>query len=102
MGVYVPGMEIPDDCRICPMLDYRDGVTKCGIIEEVLARDYKPIPFDGVPDWCPLIEVKTPHGRLIDVDDLVTDAEYDEMECNYVSYSSAAIRCAEALIEEES
>lgn len=24
-----------------------------------------------IPDWCPLIEIPTPHGRLIDADELV-------------------------------
>ena len=25
-------------------------------------------PFDFRPDWCPIVEVKEPHGRLIDAD----------------------------------
>ena len=25
------------------------------------------------PDWCPLIEIKTPHGRLIDADELINE-----------------------------
>ena len=30
-------------------------------------RIYAPYG-EGRPDWCPLIEVPTPHGRLIDAD----------------------------------
>jgi hypothetical protein len=30
-------------------------------------RIYAPYG-EGRPDWCPLIEIPTPHGRLIDAD----------------------------------
>ena len=30
------------------------------------------VPYgEGRPDWCPLIEVPTPHGRLGDLDELI-------------------------------
>jgi hypothetical protein len=31
-------------------------------------------PYEGYrPDWCPIIEIKTPHGRLIDADALINE-----------------------------
>jgi hypothetical protein len=29
------------------------------------------------PLWCPLVEVPTPHGRLIDADEIVKDLRHD-------------------------
>jgi len=28
------------------------------------------MPFDGRPEWCPLVEVAEPHGDLLDRDDI--------------------------------
>lgn len=60
---YIVSRDIPKGCEHCPF----NGHTKCRIM---------PIGFDEYPlvgrrqDWCPLIEVKTPHGRLGDLDEL--------------------------------
>ena len=72
MGIYIKGMEMPKDCRECKMLTYysTSGCSMCDISGNALARNFKPIPFDGRPDWCPLVEIPEPHGRLIDGDAL--------------------------------
>jgi hypothetical protein len=62
MGVYNPLLDMPVSCAEC---DTRGG-SKC-----FLSRQ---LPYDAVlrcrhPD-CPLVEVKVPHGRLIDADEL--------------------------------
>lgn len=58
MGVYVKDMEMPQKCGTC---DFRVNDFTClassGAVLKVL---YKR------PDWCPLVEVKEPHGRLLD------------------------------------
>ena len=60
MSVLVKGMSIPDNCELCAF------ETECGFC---LA---KPDNFCGDtndrkrPEWCPLVEVPEPHGRLID------------------------------------
>lgn len=66
MGLYIPNMEKPASCRACPFnLATIDEVTK-----EVARRCFitwrKIAPLQA----CPLIEVQTPHGRLIDADAL--------------------------------
>ena len=72
MGVYIKGMKMPKDCRECPMqVYYSSGKTWCKSTDMILSEDYKPIPFDGRPEWCPLVEVPEPHGRLIDADALM-------------------------------
>ena len=52
MGVYIKGMKMPKDCNAC-FLDLYDRQTYCR---------------NGEKSLCPLIEVKTPHGKLIDAD----------------------------------
>ena len=69
MSVLVKGMEMPEDCRNCPFEMYymNCGETKCRATGKILADFYKPIPFEGRAEECPLVEVP-PHGRLIDAD----------------------------------
>lgn len=64
MGLYIPSAEYPESCercdfirgfqnRFCPFLNI--------YLEQMINQDSKAIHKD-----CPLIEVVTPHGRLID------------------------------------
>jgi len=71
MSVLVKGMEMPKDCRECRLMEYHSnlGETWCAPAVELLAVNFESIPFDGRPDWCPLVELK-PHGDLIDRNDL--------------------------------
>ena len=52
MGVYVKGMEMPNDCMECPFSDYEAWCLIPGVIQ----------------GHCPLVEVPEPHGDLIDRD----------------------------------
>ena len=95
MGVYIKGMEMPNECRDCRMMVYHEntGKTWCSPADAILAEGYKPIPFDDRPDWCPLVEVKEPHGRLIDA-----DKAYDAMtyEMCGTGFQSRALRVLES------
>ena len=75
MSILINDMEMPeccDKCRFCvngftdeaPM--YECGVQSYDNVSVLVESGGKP--FDFRPDWCPLIEVPTPHGRLIDAD----------------------------------
>ena len=61
MSVLVKGMKMPRDCKHCKIAFYDEVYgTICpfiGIAFEVDAKRQKT---------CPLVEVPTPHGRLID------------------------------------
>ena len=62
MSVLVKGMEMPANCFLCK-LSYMSGERLfCSAMknEEVLRSK--------IASNCPLIEVPTPHGRLIDAD----------------------------------
>ena len=60
MSIIVKGMKMPDNCGECPMICEDDlcRITKGG-------RTIKERP-----PHCPLADVPTPHGRLIDADAL--------------------------------
>lgn len=79
MSVLIKGMDMPSECRGCKLMDYdiNTGKTWCFPADAILAEDYKSIDFDGRPDWCPLVEVKEPHGDMIDRDELIKDLEHD-------------------------
>jgi len=72
MSVLIRGMEMPNECRNCRMSVYHGntGKTWCTPADAILADGYKPVPFDGRPDWCPLVELPEHHGDLIDADEL--------------------------------
>jgi len=74
MSILIKGMEIPGSCVEC-------GVEWC--------ERWKGLIIAGMsiakarPSDCPLVEVPTPHGRLIDADEFFDkippgDIEHDE------------------------
>lgn len=64
MGVYIKGLEMPKfckNCRFCVNMNEYPFLA-CFITQ-------KGIPFDtDKMGNCPLVEIKTPHGRIIDAD----------------------------------
>ena len=76
MGVYIKGMEMPNNCQECVCINdeyfYCQAVGRQPQDENIISQR---------PDWCPLVEVPT-HGRIIDADALA-DNWY---------YASAALR----------
>ena len=61
MGIYMLKAEMPHDCCEC----YHKHAC-----ERYWARlgTSELIPWDSRDDNCPLVEVKNPHGRLIDIE----------------------------------
>ena len=54
MSILIKGMEMPENCDTCPLSKWDSTNEK----------------FYCIFDNCPLVEVPTPHGRLIDADAL--------------------------------
>ena len=74
MGFYV-NLEMPKDCPMCPFAHYDmfNIVTGCDITSGkrwAVKNDKDYAESSTRPDWCPLIEVPEPHGRLIAADAL--------------------------------
>lgn len=66
MGVYIKGMEMPKDCPLCPLAHYNalQEFTGCEITRWYF--DSETMATSTRPSFCPLVEIPTPHGRLID------------------------------------
>ena len=93
MAVLIEGINRPTEPRKCKFFDIDPlGVRKpfCAI-QSVC---------DGL-ESCPLIEVPTPHGRLIDADELEKDAEWSDYYDEYTAYSEYQIGHAPTIIEAE-
>lgn len=96
MSVLIKGGVMPLTCEECPCYDNNDyscNVTGRGVIE------YR---FDGRPDGCPLVEVPTPHGDLIDRDDVIDEINRITFSNPY-DYNTAydIVKEADTIIEAE-
>lgn len=73
MSVLIKGMEMPESCKecqvsfgygndeYCPFLFEPNDAIEDGLM-------WKECPKEGRLADCPLVEIPTPHGRLIDAD----------------------------------
>lgn len=67
MSILIKDIGMPLMCDECPCYnesDYSCNATGRGVIE------YR---YDGRPDNCPLVEIPTPHGDLIDSADIIDE-----------------------------
>ena len=75
MSILIKGMEMPQRCGQCKLF-HAEQPMYC-----IVDKNYRTVgaPY-GMPrpDWCPLVEVKEPHGRLIDARPTVIEAEGSE------------------------
>ena len=96
MSIIVRGMEMPTDCRECRLMEYlcSTGETWFVPAERILTIDFKPIPFDGRPDWCPLVELPEKHGRLFDTDEVVKCLEESEPDCKEKAWAIGLVEWA--------
>ena len=69
--VLIKGMEMPKDCDNCRF--YNDDFDYANCEATGSSRGYTWHPFGQRMPNCPLVEVPTPHGRLIDVDRLIRE-----------------------------
>ena len=74
MSVLIKGMEMPENCFECPCCrhDSVDGIKakQCNLTLDVFDANYFE-RWNSRAQNCPLVEVKTPHERLIDADKLM-------------------------------
>ena len=77
MSVIVKGMEMPENCCQCEWHEYYvGGVDWCHA-----CRKTGTMPIDnaelGRAKDCPLFEIPSKHGRLIDADELMNESRKD-------------------------
>lgn len=71
MGVYIKGMEMPKNCESCQFRRCISDLIMFGWVGcQLDVGMAKKESFKGRHPDCPLVEVKAPHGRLIDADAL--------------------------------
>ena len=85
MSVLIKGMEMPALCQECDL--YIDGACYAKGY-----RDYQSIMDMSKPDDCPLIEVPTPHGELVDRNGLM-DTYADRLTAVAERYSPDSSEC---------
>lgn len=72
MSVIIKGMDMPESCRDCKLVDseYCTCVPMGFYNDDYYVGNYdkERAPF------CPLVEVPTPHGKLIDADAMLKAA----------------------------
>ena len=77
MSILIRDMAMPTKCSECNFcvngFTEEAPVYECAALGgenvSVLVDDHGK-PFDFRPDWCPLVEIPVPHGRLVDKDKL--------------------------------
>ena len=101
MSVIVKNMEMPKNCRTCPMLFDGHSYRWCNITGESLGIEETD---NGRDEYCPLIELP-PHGRLIDADELKSKFRHgngdDDADSAWISTIRRFITQAETIIEAE-
>ena len=76
MSVLIKGMTRPKNCFECHLTKWvDDGCAGCWADDKIHNASR--------PDDCPLVEVKEPHGRLIDGDALKETLDYYICEANW-------------------
>jgi len=91
MAVYIKGMEMPKNCECCEFA-YWSNLKQANVCEmsddAVLTRAMTFKDVTARPDFCPMTEVKE-HGRLIDADAIIQQAQKYEDEGNTFCLDSA-------------
>ena len=84
MSILIKGMEMPKCCSKCDLRVIAIGLDfQCAISGETV-DDY----YSSRHPKCPLVEIPTPHGRLIDADALMEcrlePNHYEELKDGYI------------------
>ena len=116
MSVYVKGMKMPESCGECKMhFLSSDSYVCCQITDRIpksvdrfcdsktdLDARKKSIMSVKRQEWCPLVEVPEPHGRLIDADSLNLDYEVEMADDWNTAHEIAnCVKYAPTVIEAE-
>ena len=79
MSILIKDMDIPQKCGQCKLY-HAEHPMHCMAVE---GHRTVGAPY-GMPrpDWCPLIEIPTPHGRLVDIKS-VEDRKFTTVRTEY-------------------
>ena len=98
MSVLIKDMKMPEDCDNCPLSFLNTiGILECPFVDHEGYVGYRP-------GDCPLVEVKEPHGRLVDSEIAVKRAiscldSFDHVPTSLMEKIADAIRSASVEVE---
>lgn len=78
MSTLIKGMKMPRNCGEC-RLRWRSVITDMDTCKVLLKDIWKADLLTGRLEDCPLAPVPTPHGPLIDADEIIEVQMFDEM-----------------------
>lgn len=95
-SVMIKGMGMPNGCYDCPILQSCDGCFdfECPFNSYLLWHNAEDV-IRYRPDSCPLVEIPTPHGRLIDENELLRH------KYGFSQTARVIIKTTDAVIEAE-
>ena len=73
--ILIKNMKMPARCELCPFSGI-SGIS-CELVSCTFTGKHRLFNDGQYIEDCPLIEVPTPHGRLIDADALKEDCRYE-------------------------
>lgn len=101
MSVIIKGMKMPKSCDSCDLIQFDDEELEAHCPLSPYYR-WCGTPPDYRPEGCLLVEVPTPHGDLVDRDDLTDEINRVTFAERYdynVAYN--IVTDAETIIEAE-
>ena len=100
MSTVIKGLSMPKNCLLCPCC-VGEGIG-AGRQHYCQAIDDEPCVSETYrPKNCPLIEIPTPHGRLIDADKLMQWIEHAFGDKDIVKLVANIIKRQPTIIEAE-
>jgi hypothetical protein len=101
MSILIKGMEMPKSCDSCDLIQFDDEELEAHCPLSPYYR-WCGTPPDYRPEGCQLVEIPTPHGDLVDRDDLIDEINRVTFVKRYdynVAYN--IVTDAETIIEAE-
>lgn len=65
MNILIKGIKMPESCYECSGFFNKADYHQCYYDKDDRDLDELNV-YATRPEWCPLVEIPTPHGRLID------------------------------------
>lgn len=102
MSVLIKGKTMPKCCYTCPISNYDEFLDE--LFCDYIKGNVTQFQINRHPD-CPLVDVPTPHGQLIDMDDIHSMPILSNRGTDYLNgeiFVLAKIDELDAVIEAES
>ena len=104
MSVLIKGMEMPKACEWCSFIS--TFTTESGLGCRCEVERFEFWDYSKRQENCPLVEIPTPHGRLIDVDAFVKklkrlESSEEPYQRGMVKAFLDVISCEPTIIEAE-